>query len=87
MLLGVGFEVSKDHTKPGVSTSAAATDEGVKFSATAPASCLPPASILPTVMITHQTSETVSQPPIKCFLVSIVCALVFYLHVCLCGSV
>lgn len=38
-----------------------------RLSAAAAAPCLPPA-IFPAIMAMHSSPETVSQPPVKCFL-------------------
>jgi hypothetical protein len=63
--LGVGFEVSKAHAKPRVSLP---LDENVALNYFSSTMSAKPAAMLPTMMIMDYISETLSKPPVKCFL-------------------
>lgn len=59
----------KTHAKPRLTLSLpAACRSGYRFLATAPEPGLPPAAMLPIIMIIGESSEAANKSPIRCFL-------------------
>lgn len=68
--LGVGFMVSKAHTRPSLASLPPACRSGLKLPAPAPLPYLPNCCHTPAMVVTGLPSVTVSKASFKCFLLS-----------------